>query len=359
LSFDAKKAVKHPIILISGDEATLRTRAVAAVLAQLEMVADDFDLETVDADQVAAAEWAARAATTPFLAERRVLIVRHLLRLGADRAKNAQLDRLPEHALLILVADEEIADEDKQRRLSTALTAWKKLVTTAGGHVADLALTVGTVEKEIRDVTTRYGKKISSTGIRLLVEMTGSSLSRALDEVDKVALFVGDAENIREADIRAVAVPSIEFNVFKVVDGVLKNDIRSALAQMKTLLSGTKDPDDRVRNNIVPQVRRALRLLWQAKLCSEAGVGPANAPESVTRQFPEKPNLGKEKAWTQNTYMEAARSLKRQRLVRCFAILADADARLKGGLPAFSAEETCERMLLEMAAVLHPTPVMR
>jgi hypothetical protein len=47
--------------------------------------------------------------------------------------------------------------------------------------------------------------------------------------------------------------------------------------------------------------------------------------------------------------LSVARNVSFERLNRCFTILADTDARLKGALDSFSSVETLERMVLEMA----------
>jgi len=50
--------------------------------------------------------------------------------------------------------------------------------------------------------------------------------------------------------------------------------------------------------------------------------------------------------------MNTARRLSFPQIERCFAIVADTDSRLKGGLSSFSALDTLERMLLEMSSVV-------
>ncbi len=66
--------------------------------------------------------------------------------------------------------------------------------------------------------------------------MTGGSLSRALGELEKLALFVGDAEGIREGDVQAVTVPSREWNVFRMADAIVAGDVPEALRQLRTLI---------------------------------------------------------------------------------------------------------------------------
>src|SRR5258708_539198 len=116
MKLDTDKAVAAPLVLISGDESALRRLALERILAAVGIQADDFDLQTFEGDSDPI-DWTAAAGTSPFLADRRVVIVRHLLRCDPDRAKGGVLKGLPKSALLILLADDENGDEDRQRRL--------------------------------------------------------------------------------------------------------------------------------------------------------------------------------------------------------------------------------------------------
>ena len=182
--------------------------------------------------------------------------------------------------------------------------------------------------------------------------MTGGSLSRALDELEKLVLYVGEAEGIREADIRAVVVPSREWNVFRMADAIMSGDVPEALRQLRTLVGTATKAEDAAFRNILPQLSRQLRLLWQGRVCLEAGCSPANVPAEIASAFPEKPNLARESPYRQGAVMAAARRIGFPQLERCMRVLSDTDARLKGSLTGFSPMESLERMVLEMAAAV-------
>src|SRR5206468_3285295 len=118
--------------------------------------------------------------TAPFLSERRTIVVRHLLRRepdGEDLAKQMKL--LPETGLLLLVADEEVGDENRQRRLASIRSAWEKVVKAAGGVVADFPTNAKQIRESIKNEAERLGKKISDASAESLAEMTGANFSRA------------------------------------------------------------------------------------------------------------------------------------------------------------------------------------
>ena len=57
--------------------------------------------------------------------------------------------------------------------------------------------------------------------------------------------------------------------------------------------------------------------------------------------------------------MRAAKNANFNQLSECLNIVSDADARLKGMLPSYSAMETLEQMLLKMIETLRPVAATR
>ncbi|AIE83850.1 DNA polymerase III subunit delta [Fimbriimonas ginsengisoli] len=349
-----EKALRSRVILVAGDEDVLRREALTGLLGEAAVLPDDFDLETFAGDASNPGDWAASAGTSPFLADRRTVVVRHLLRCDVDRLKGTDLSKLPPSSLLILVADDEGGSDDRIQKAKTQRKAWEKVVNAAGGSIVACDANPKTVRDNVKKRATSLGKLMSDKAIDTLVEMTGGSLSRALDEMEKIVLFTTGQEQIRESDVRSVVVPSRDWNVFKMVDAILAGDVAEALRQLRTLVGSATKAEDAAFSRILPTVNRSLRLLWQGRLCIDAGCSPSNAPETVRAMFPDRPNLSAEQPYRQGLVMTTARRITLARLERCFAILADTDARLKGALDGFSGIETLERMVLEMAEATAP-----
>jgi DNA polymerase III subunit delta len=346
MTFNAAKAAQHPIVMISGDEEILRRRALQALFEAIEMTPEDFEVESFAGDSARPADWVASAGTAPFMAPRRVALVRHLLRAEPDREA---LAGVPPTGLVILVADDEGGDESKQQRLRTVRTNWGKAVEGAGGFVAKFDPDPKGLKDEIRRAAAAAGKPMAPAAAEAIAEMTGGSLTRALDEVEKLILYVGEAEAIREADVRAVVVPSREWNVFKMTDAIAGGDVPAALRQLRDLVGSAQKAEDAAFSRVLPMLNRQLRLLWQARVCVDAGCLPSNAPESVRAAFPAKPNLGSESGYRQQALISSARKVDARILARCMRIASDTDARLKGALDGFTGMDTLERMVLEMA----------
>ncbi|MDR3688662.1 MAG: DNA polymerase III subunit delta [Fimbriimonas sp.] len=352
MNFTPEKALQHRLIMLCGDEEALRRRALDDILVAANIQKDDFDLETVAADVTDPASWYASCGTAPFLGARRTTIVRHLLRCEAEKGSSVNFAKLPEFSLLILVADDESGSEDRQKTFRNAKTNWTKAVTKAGGIVYAFDPDPKGALEAVRREVAASGKKITGPAALALVEMTGGSLSRALDELAKIHLFLGDQPVIQEQDIRDVVVASREWNVFRLVDSVFNGQIPEALRQLRVLLGSQAKPEDGVFRNLLPMVSRQLRLIWQARLCIEAKCSPSNAKPEIARMFPSKPKLSSEQPFSMNKAMSLAGRLSLPQIERCFGIVADTDARLKGALNSFSAVDTLERMILDMASVV-------
>ena len=269
--------------------------------------------------------------------------------------QGVNLATLPETALLILVADDEApGGDEKSRKVSTWRTKYQKAVRDAGGHVEDFSIEAKAAKETIKAEAVKLGKKFSPSALDLLMEMTGGSVSKALDELDKLITFTGNNEQISESNVREIVVPSREWNVFKMIDAIVSGAVPEALRQLRVLVGSQPKPEDSAIGRVLPMVSRALRLIWQARVCLDANCTPSNATEAVRAQFPEKPNITAEQPYRQAPIMNAAKKVSLERIAACLQILADTDARLKGALPSFSTMDTLERMVLDMSGILAP-----
>lgn len=331
------------LILLAGKEPLLRLRALAELVPK---DADDFDTEVFVADESQPVHWLASAGTAPFLAEFRTVVVRNLNRVDPNEVK---LDSAPSAGRLILVADDERGDDSTQKKFDRHLAGWSKVVAKLGGKVETFDVSGNKAHELIAKEAATAGKTISKPAIDALLEVTGGSLSRALEEMEKIVLFVGKAGEIRENDVRSVAIPSREFAIFSMLNSLVGGSPRDALAQLKTLAVSNPKSSDVAFSSILPMVSRQLRLLWQARVCLDANTQPKTAPASISKTFPETHNIAKQSDGAIGMNMKMARNVSLNQIEACLQILADTDGRLKGLLPSYSTSDTLERMVLEMA----------
>lgn len=351
MAFSIEKALAAKVVLLSGDEDILRARALQECIraATLE---DDFDIEFTDGGVTQPANWSASAGTSPFLSSRRCVVVRHVLR--SEDQDTTGWQSLPDSAFLVLVADDESGDDSRQGRFASARTAWEKAIEKIGGYVESFKTDPKQVVECIRDEAARFGKKMSPKSAETLAEMCGGNLSRCLEEIEKVILYVGNAEQIVESDVREAAMPSREWNVYKMVDSALAGDGGEALRQLRILVGSVAKAEDAAFQRILPTVHRQLRLIWQARFILESKADPEDLPASISNKLPQNPLWSKQPPFVRSKAMRSARNTDFRRLTACMEALSDADAKLKGMLPSFSAMETLEQMLLQMIQAMRP-----
>ncbi len=342
------------VVLLSGSEEMPRRRALSELIKQAT-AGDEFDMETLIAGEAGVNQWFGAALTAPFLSPKRTVVVRNVLRAKSPKEAfegvSTGFADLPETAFLILVADEESGDENAQDKFRTLRKQWEKAVNDGLGLVIAFDSNPKELKESLKAELFRLNKRMSDRALETLIEMTGGSYSRCLEELEKLSLFVGDEPEIRDSEVKQAVMPSREWNVYRLVDAILAGETTEALKQIRVLVGSQARPDEAVYSRIFPTLLRQLRMLWQARMCIDHRVAPSGIPASLAPQFPAK-GIATEPDWRQKRLMASARSVSFDQLRGCFGALSDAEARLKGALPSYSVMETLEQMTMQMIAVV-------
>jgi len=359
--FDPAQARESRIILLYGDEEGLRTRAYQELMAGFQVQDGDMDVESLLANERSPVEWIGAAATYPFLAEFRVVVVRNVTRVsptdlweGAPIKKDhpavALLQQVPETGRLILVADDELG-EKLAARAKTVASQWAKLVAFAGGAAHEFTADKKGPIDAFRQYAIKVGKPMTPSAATALSEMLSGRLSLGLGEIEKLAIYVGDEPEIRDEHVRALVNPEPEYRVFTMIDAIVEGKSGAALQELKTMIGHKPKVNEEAFSRIFPVVGRQLRLLWQARSCFEAGCSPAKPTPEVAATFLDKPKISAEAEWLQSKLMRTAKRLNFAQLAACLNLLLEADAKLKGALPAANDVETLESMVVRMVDV--------
>jgi DNA polymerase III delta subunit len=347
--FDVKKALAHTCVMIASNEGYLRDAALNALREALGPDAEE--IVAIHGDERPPQGWFAEAGTAPFLSERRVVLIRNLLRAGRPKDWGdiaAMLKKLAPTGLLVLVADDEQGDDDKQKTLDRNRKEWTEAAAKAGAYVFNPAIDTSAVSTIVQEVFKQAGKQVTGKTCQLLAEMVGNNMTRATEEAEKVVLYVGRADRITENDLKEVVVASPEWSIWKLVEAVFTGSPGTTIRELQGFLSSHKSPQDVAFRSVLPRLSAQLRTVWQARVCLDAGAYSArSAPPEVQRSWPSK-GLGSLSSWAEKKAFESARHVDLDGLARCFTLLSDADASIKGVLPSVETVETVERMCLAM-----------
>lgn len=346
MKFDVGRALAHQVVLLTGDEEALRLSALNE-LVRAASEGDDFDVETFLGDTSSPKQWLASCGTAPFLSPRRVAVVRNVLR-NEDHADLGKPE-LPETALLVLVADEETSSDD--RKWGTRATSWAKAVDKAG-LVCKFSVDAKAFASYIQQAASDHDKKFSSSALNLFSEMTSQNLSHALGELDKLVLYSGENPQITDHDVRAVVVPSREYNIFGLVDAVLGGKGGAALEQLRLMMGNNPKVEGPAMRDVFPNLSRQFRLIWQARLILDAGGRQTSIPKAASDMFPSHQNFLSQKEYPQKLAIRAAERLSLRQIGRCLDVLVMAESRMKGLEPAFSSQDALEMMVLELVGAV-------
>ncbi|MGH9775564.1 MAG: DNA polymerase III subunit delta [Candidatus Acidiferrales bacterium] len=254
-----------------------------------------------------------RAQTLPMLSACQVLILRDaeaLAELDEGAAKEVVAafekyfaDPAPFSILLI-----EAAQMDKRRSLFKLLEKKALVVQLDAGDAPAAELAV-TIAKEL-------GAEFDREAASLLSSLLNGEMGRMRMELEKLATYVGDRHRITAADVEALVVSARQYTVWQLADMLAMRRRDAALAFLDTLLRNGEPP---------PMIVGALAYRFRKLL--EAQELPAGIQSFEAARL-----LGMYRDSAELT-LSVCRKISRDTLLRGIVTLAEADSRLKSGIP--------------------------
>jgi len=261
---DAKSGSWQPLYYVSGSESLLAEEAVSIIVAAA-IPADmrDFNLDVFSGDDEAARQFLAQAQSFPFMAERRVVVVRRIEKMNFDlRAETAFLEYLAKpvpSTILVLVGK-----LDRRKKLTQAIE--KQACTVDVGELPDRAL-----PGWVRDRFKERGMQTSEAASTQLVQLVGSNLLDLRNEVDKVVARFGDQKNIGEAEIVDTVGSYRQEEIWAISRAFRQDNMAGFLAALSRVLDVDDEPI-RVAAVLANRVNSLLRI----KLIQAKGVRSSN-----------------------------------------------------------------------------------
>ncbi len=227
LDFLAAPPAPPSLVVLYGRERMLADRAIAAIVDAA--VPDDsmraLNVDTLDAASVeGAGDITARVHALPFLAERRVVIVRDSIDLKKDdRDEIAEACKdVPAQSVLIVDHSGRPARPQGRRPKDEAANF---AAGTSGALLLDCTLDAPAAERFIDDLAAAHGIKIDAEARSILADTEDASEIK--NALDKLALTT---KRVRVADIREYAVSPQESKLWDLADAVNERSVGRALA---------------------------------------------------------------------------------------------------------------------------------
>lgn len=268
-----------PVYLFSGPEQYVKAEALQRLREKLLPpgleALNDSVLEGATAQQITDA-----AETLPMMCDRRVVTVRDWGPLLSGKSKNEDAevewmtkwlrDPAPGCALVFYMRE----SADGKKKLTSLLR--KQAVEVDFELLPDPEI-VKWCQKMLRP----QGRKMGKSAINALTFMAGRELIRLKGELEKLAAYVGDERaEITEADVRAIVPASLEYNVFELINQLLKGDMRAAQQTVNSLMQGGQNS-----MGILAMLIRQLRQLAHMKCALDAGK-PALTVQEALKMHP-------------------------------------------------------------------------
>ena len=260
------------IILFHGPDAfSIREAVQKQLKAALPPDTADLNLTRMSGDQVTpdALRFACEAA--PFLADRRAVVVE---RLFSGNKKTTHVDavaeylpRVPANTLLLFVEEDA---PPKTGAVAKALTEAKVKLQYFG------PLTGSALARWIKDRAKALGGQMSDPAAQLLASFVGGELRQLSNEVAKLVTYAGPGKVVEPEHVRLLVNEAAETNIWALVDGVGRGQLRPALGALQQLLEAGERPE-----RIMGMVARQVRLLVQARDCAERKVSEGETAKAL------------------------------------------------------------------------------
>lgn len=338
---ELKKGKARPVYLLYGGEPFLEEALFREIKAATvdEATADfNFHVFGPSSDQIPQA--LAIAQTQPFFAERRLVVVKDCPLFMAARKKADEAEEADEEAKGG-AGDEQLIAYLKSPVASTCLlficsenVDSRKKVTKA------LIGTGGAVECKRFDPkdaipwaearsTSIYGKRLNDSAARLLVEKLGPDLRLIDNELQKLALYAGDAKAITVADVDKLVGGMAETEIFRLTEAVMLKDRAKAVELLARILRQVDHP-----LQVLVALTNRFRQILTVKTLVARGVSMREGPGiAKMHPFPYEKMVGH------------VRSISREDVHRALGRLLEADVAMKSG---YDAKLTLETLVVEL-----------
>jgi DNA polymerase-3 subunit delta len=304
-----KKRGVAPLYLFYGPGEFRMERVLETIKAELiAEEAKDFNLEIVYGGEVAPQEVIRRALSLPFMAEKRLIIIRR-----TEEYNTGELDQFlpylddpaPSTCLIFLSAK-----TDFKRK-------FYKTFRSLGQAVHFKALNEKQVLPWIKSAARELGLRIDNEACLYLQQTIGSRLRDLYEELEKLSIGYG-SEAIGLAEVQKLAIYHRSHSVFELMDAISQKKLSKSLVVLDRFLEEEEKKGGALR--IVGMLNRQLRLLWQTKGVLEKGGNVKDVATTLGIMPYSAPNL-----------ISFSKNWSASELEGAFFLVYDADNHVKSG----------------------------
>jgi len=280
----------------------------------------------VDGPDVSPADVLDELRTLPFLAEKRVVVVRKaddfISRDDNRRILENYFDGPCSTGILVLMVRSWPANTKLARKLKKAGVLIS--ITEPKAHEVPQRL--------IEYARDAHRMKLDSETAGLLIDLTGNDLTRLYSEIDKLALFAQGAETITSEHIAGLIGHSRIFGAFEVIDAIIAGSSAGAVDRLRRMFADDKSSE----YTVVGAFAFHLRRMFQAKVLLDKGAACKEIADSL-------------RIWSnRDRFFAQVRQMSVRQIGECLKRLGRTDYAIKTGRT--TAPVAMEQLVLELAA---------
>jgi len=304
------------LYLFYGEEGFLIEEAINDIKGRLIHGSfSDFNVEVFYAPENSPSEIINSAYTLPALSAKRLIIVRDAHKFSRDQLdKFVPYLREPSPTTCAVFIFKEVDIN------GSFFKEFKK----TGKIVRFRQLYERDIPTWIKRVVARLKKRITDEACEYLLTMVGSNTADLSNEIEKVALYVGDKRLIELKDVKQSVAETPFHSIFDLVRYVGEGNVEKALRALHSLLETGTHP-----LVVLKMISRQFRYIWKAKEVMDQG----GDSEAVRKDL-------KISGYSVRSYMDQAKGITYERIPHYFDAILTCDLAIKSG-------QAKEQILLE------------
>ena len=296
------------IYVIAGKEESLVNAHCRKLLDKLlEPSQRTTGLFDAEASSVQASEVLDELRTSPFLTDKRVVLVKDADKFISENRPLLEkyFDNPCSTGRLIFTVRTWAA----QTKLAKKLAKAGKLISVTQPNRRDLP------HRLIKYASEAHDKRLAQDAAALLIELTGDELPRLYSEIDKLALFADTEKVITPGHIESLIGHNRLFNAFAVIDAVIAGNVAVAVERLRGMFAQDKSTEYTVIGAFAYHFRR----MFNAKVMVEKGV----RQKEITDKF---------RLWSyRDKFFAGLQKMSLKQIGGCLQRLAETDYAIKTG----------------------------
>lgn len=304
---DIQKGKYDLLNLVVGEEEYLN-EAVREAFVETVLKGDpnDFNYGVYDMEEVSLSVALEEAESLPFFDEKRLIIIENPFFLTSQKVKNvpdhdldallAYIENPADFTILLIMASYEKIDQRK--KIGKSLTKHASLIETN-------PLSEKEVQSFVQEDFKSAGFTIDKEAFALFYQLTDGSLTRMMQEKDKLMLYKMDEKRIVKEDVASLVVRSLDQNIFDLNNFILNRQLDKALTLYQDLLLQKEDPI-----KLIAIMLGQFRILIQVKSLKKKGYHQGEMASLLkSHPYPIKLALQRERHFSMDLLTEAHQQL--------------------------------------------------